>query len=155
MKKWNILLLSIWLIASGIITLFKMDCSVCMVILTILGIIAGIILILTAKKIPFFHSLGCLLFAIWLIANGLIPLLDISFSGSDIILGLLALAAGITLPMKITMKINKNLGTLLLVIWLIINGLIATVKLSFEGIEIILMILPIAVGILLLFQRNK
>jgi uncharacterized membrane protein HdeD (DUF308 family) len=42
-------------------------------------------------------SWGMVLLAIWLILTGLIELLRISFTGSAIILGLLALAAGILL----------------------------------------------------------
>jgi hypothetical protein len=40
-------------------------------------------------------NLGMLLLAIWLIATGLIPLLDISFSNSGTILNILAVAAGV------------------------------------------------------------
>jgi hypothetical protein len=39
-------------------------------------------------------NLGMLLTGIWLIATGLIPLLDLSFSGLGTIMALLAIAAG-------------------------------------------------------------
>ncbi len=41
------------------------------------------------------ENLGFLLLAIWLILTGLIALFRLSFTGLDIIMGLLALAAGI------------------------------------------------------------
>jgi hypothetical protein len=41
------------------------------------------------------HSIGMLLLAIWLILYGLIALFSLSFSGLGLIMGLLALAAGI------------------------------------------------------------
>jgi len=41
------------------------------------------------------HNIGFLLLAIWLILWGLITLLGLSFSGLWIIMGLLAIAAGI------------------------------------------------------------
>jgi hypothetical protein len=40
-------------------------------------------------------SLGMLLLGIWLIATGLIPLLNLSFSGLGIIMAILAIAAGV------------------------------------------------------------
>jgi hypothetical protein len=39
-------------------------------------------------------SLGMLLLGIWLIITGLIPLLDLSFSGLGTLMAVLALAAG-------------------------------------------------------------
>jgi hypothetical protein len=46
-------------------------------------------------KLP--KNLGMLVLAIWLILQGLISLFSLSFSGSGIVLGILALAAGILL----------------------------------------------------------
>ena len=40
-------------------------------------------------------NLGMILLAIWLILSGLIPILNLSFSGLGILMGVLALAAGI------------------------------------------------------------
>lgn len=44
-----------------------------------------------------FGNLGMLLLAIWLIVTGLIALIGLSFAGLNVIMGLLALAAGILL----------------------------------------------------------
>ena len=41
------------------------------------------------------HNIGFLLLAIWLILYGLISLLSLSFTGLWIIMGILAIAAGI------------------------------------------------------------
>ena len=51
------------------------------------------------------------------------------------------------------MKITKNLGFLLLAIWLILEGLIALFSLSFSGLPIIMGILAIAAGIFILIGR--
>ena len=40
------------------------------------------------------RNLGLLLLAIWLILTGLIPLLNLSFSGLRLIMAILAIAAG-------------------------------------------------------------
>ena len=41
------------------------------------------------------RNLGMLLLAIWLILSGLMPLLNLSFSGVGTIMGILAIAAGV------------------------------------------------------------
>jgi len=41
------------------------------------------------------RSIGLLLLAVWLILTGLIPLLNFSFNGLNIVMAILAIAAGI------------------------------------------------------------
>jgi hypothetical protein len=41
------------------------------------------------------RNLGMLLLAIWLILTGLMPLLNVSFSGAGTIMAILAIAAGV------------------------------------------------------------
>jgi hypothetical protein len=51
------------------------------------------------------------------------------------------------------MKLTKNLGMLLLAIWLILTGLIPLLSLSFSGLYILMAILAIAAGILIALGR--
>jgi len=51
------------------------------------------------------------------------------------------------------MKLTKNLGMLLLSIWLILTGLIALTSFSFQGLPLIMGILAIAAGVLILLDR--
>jgi uncharacterized membrane protein HdeD (DUF308 family) len=51
------------------------------------------------------------------------------------------------------MHINRNIGFLLLAIWLILYGLIALFSLSFSGLSIIMGILALAAGIFILLER--
>jgi hypothetical protein len=51
------------------------------------------------------------------------------------------------------MKVTKNLGMLLLGIWLILTGLIPLLSLSFSGLGTIMAILAIAAGALILVGR--
>jgi hypothetical protein len=51
------------------------------------------------------------------------------------------------------MRMTKNLGMLLLAIWLILTGLIALFSLSFQGLPLIMGILAVAAGILILLGR--
>jgi hypothetical protein len=52
-----------------------------------------------------------------------------------------------------SMKLTKNLGMLLLGIWLILTGLIELLSFSFAGLPIIMAILAIAAGVLILLGR--
>ena len=47
------------------------------------------------------------------------------------------------------MKLTKNLGMLLLAIWLIATGLIPLLSLSFSGLGTIMAILAVAAGVLI------
>ncbi|HWH79441.1 MAG TPA: hypothetical protein VNT76_18805 [Candidatus Binatus sp.] len=51
------------------------------------------------------------------------------------------------------MKIAKNMGMLLLGIWLIVTGLLPLLHLSFSGLGTVMAILAIAAGALLLLGR--
>lgn len=51
------------------------------------------------------------------------------------------------------MKVTKNLGMLLLGIWLIASGLIPLLNLSFSGLGTVMAVLAIAAGALILAGR--
>lgn len=51
------------------------------------------------------------------------------------------------------MKLTRNIGLILLSIWLIVTGLIQLLHFSFSGLPIIMAILAIAAGIFILLER--
>jgi hypothetical protein len=97
--------------------------------------------------------LGTLFLAIWLILNSLVQLTTLTIPSGNLILGILALAAGILILTEIRTQVSRNLGRLLLSIWLILAGLIPLLSLSFPASTTILAVLAIAAGILLLLGR--
>jgi len=50
-------------------------------------------------------------------------------------------------------RLTRNLGMLLLAIWLILGGLMPLLNLSFSGVGTIMAILAIAAGVLILIGR--
>ena len=54
-------------------------------------------------------------------------------------------------PMPI--KINRNLGMLLLAIWLMLEGLVSLLGLTFSGIGVLLGILALAAGVAILLGK--
>jgi hypothetical protein len=51
------------------------------------------------------------------------------------------------------MKLNRNLGTLLLGVWILLTGLIPLLSLSFAGLGTVMAVLAIAAGVLLIVGR--
>jgi hypothetical protein len=51
------------------------------------------------------------------------------------------------------MKITRNLGMLLLAVWLILTGLVPLLNLSFSGLGTLMAILAIAAGVLIVVGR--
>ena len=95
---------------------------------------------------------GTLLLSIWLIAIGLLPLLNLHFPASDTILALLALAAGVWLLFG-PVRQSGRLGPLLLAVWLTATGLLSLLSISFPASSVILALLAIAAGVMLLVGR--
>lgn len=52
-----------------------------------------------------------------------------------------------------SVRVTRNLGMLLLAIWLIISGLVPLLNLSFEGLGTLLGVLAVAAGVLILIGR--
>ena len=106
-------------------------------------------------------NLGMILLAIWLILTGLLPLLSISLPGGEIILAILAIAAGILIllgPTRLaggfrSMQVTRSWGMILLGIWLILMGLLPLLGLHFPAEATILAILAVAAGVLILLGR--
>jgi len=51
------------------------------------------------------------------------------------------------------MKVTRNLGMLLLAVWLVMTGVIPLLNLSFSGLGTVMAILAIAAGVLIVVGR--
>jgi hypothetical protein len=100
LSKWAIILLGIWLIATGLTPFFPINFHASSVILALLAIASGVLLILNGIKIKFSRNIGMLLLSIWLILEGLSSLVNFRFTAEGTILALLALSSGILLLLK-------------------------------------------------------
>jgi hypothetical protein len=94
-KNLGMFLLGVWLILMGLVPLLKVSIPASGTILALLAIAAGILILLRPVRPT--SRLGVLLLGIWLIVTGLLPLLGVTIPASDIILALLAVAAGIVI----------------------------------------------------------
>ena len=98
------------------------------------------------------RNLGTILLGIWLILTGLLPLVTIQIPGAEIVLAILAIAAGVILLLR-PGQISRTLGVILLCAWLILTGLVAITALAIPGGAVVLGLLAIAAGILILLGR--
>ena len=89
------LLLSIWLILTGLIALITLRVTGLSVIMSLLELGAGIMLFVGARGRNLGRYPGILLLGIWLVISGLLGLITFSMTGLGTILGLLALVAGL------------------------------------------------------------
>jgi len=99
MKMWANILLAVWLIATGLVSLLGLHFANSGTILAILAIAAGVLMLLAGRGSQT-GRLGTLLLAVWLIATGLIALTRFSFKGIDLVMAILAIAAGLLILLK-------------------------------------------------------
>ncbi len=95
MKTIGNILLGIWLIATGLITLVGLTFTHSVTILSLLAIVAGAFVLLGNKDGKSSSSIGSILLGAWLIIGALLTLTGFSFTHSGAILAALALVAGI------------------------------------------------------------
>jgi hypothetical protein len=101
------------------------------------------------------RSLGLLLLALWLIATALVVLLNLSAPGLNVVLGVLQIAAGLFLLMRMEGRRPNYLSWLLLSLWLIVAGLVAVAGLNVAGLGTILALLALGAGIALLAMVRR
>ncbi len=75
------------------------------------------------------------------------------FTGSQTILAVVALAAGVLILLAGRGGVSAKLGTILLAVWLIVTGLLDLTNFHFAGSGIVLAILALAAGVLILLRR--
>jgi hypothetical protein len=92
--------------------------------------------------------------SLWLIATGLLPLLKISLPGGAMILAILAVAAGVLILGSMSgTRITRHLGALLLSIWLLVQGAVQLLQVSFPQMGLVMAVLAVAAGALMLIGR--
>jgi hypothetical protein len=99
------------------------------------------------------ERLGMFLLAIWLVLTGLVTLTNLNIPAGQTILAIIAIVAGILIFMEIRAMPGKNLGRLLLAIYLILGGLLPLLSITFPASGTVFAVLAVASGVLLLIGR--
>ncbi len=95
MKTWANILLGIWLVLTGLVRLGGISFSQSGIILAVLGIVTGILFFIADRREQIGTQMGSILLGTWLVAGGLLSLFQVRFTGSGVILAVLAVAAGV------------------------------------------------------------
>jgi hypothetical protein len=147
----GLLLLSTWLIVSGLLSLLSVGGAVVGIVVDVIAIAAGIVILIVWRRWP--AKVGMLLLAIWLIVSALLSLSGFGFPGSGTVLAVLAVAAGVAILTEDRGSLRASIGTILLCAWLIGRGLLSLLSLGFPGSGTILALLAIVAGVLVLLKR--
>ncbi len=100
MKRLAQILLGIWLIIHGLMSLASFGFSGSSTILALLAIAAGVLFFLGDHTLTFSARAADVVLGIWLVAGGLFTLFDIRFRGSSTVLDVLMLAAGVLILIR-------------------------------------------------------
>ena len=100
MKNLGMILLSVWLVATGLLSILGIGFPGSGTILALLAIAAGVVIFLGLRGGKVSRNLGMFLLGIWLVATGLLFLLNLSSPSSGTILAALAVAAGVLILVK-------------------------------------------------------
>lgn len=102
-KNAGVLLLAIWLILTGLIELVGLNFANFGLLMALLALVAGAVILLASANLikgrKSNRRVGWILLGAWLILTGLLTLANLSFAGLSLLLGLLALAAGVLILM--------------------------------------------------------
>jgi len=99
------------------------------------------------------ERLGMFLLAIWLILTGLVSLNIFAIPAGETVLAIIAIVAAILIFLEIRAVPGKNLGRLLLAVWLVLIGLISLLGVQFSARDIIMGVIALVAGVLLLIGR--
>ena len=92
------LFLGIWLIISALFSLASLHVPVVSNLLPLLGLTAGILILLGSIKIT--KSVGFILLGIWLILRGLMPFIYFNIPYMEYVVDILGIAAGILILLR-------------------------------------------------------
>jgi hypothetical protein len=94
-----------------------------------------------------------LLLALWLIVFGVVVAFGIIFPGGDELIAILGIGAGVLLIYENRGRFTRNVGTLLVSVWLIVNGVTLLIpELIFSQLAPILVLLVLAGGAFIMVE---
>ena len=100
MKNLGMILLAVWLIIFGVVSLTGFDFPASDIVMALIAIIAGILLLVNRRRIRSAGKYGVILLGIWLILNGFLPLININFPAGEVILAAMAALTGVLLLLR-------------------------------------------------------
>lgn len=97
-ENFSIILIAIYLIVSGVVTILGLHIPILSTVLPLIAIIAGLLLLTGTGKLP--KTLGIVLLAVWLILKGLLPFIDVAVPYFAFFTDGIAIAAGLLILLR-------------------------------------------------------
>ena len=91
-KRIAMIVLSIWLILTGLFAVANIGFSAAGLVLNLLAMAAGVLILLQGES--WTGKIGMILLGIWLLAQALVSLVGFGFQGLSLVLSLLLIVAG-------------------------------------------------------------
>lgn len=146
-KRITFLVLGIFLILVGLASLIT-GLGGLGLIMNILAIAAGVMILVFRPGSS--KEIGWPVAGVYLVAWGLIDLVGFRFEGIDLVMAILAIAAGALLLLR-SKQATKKIGLLLFSIWLILVGVVHFVSLGDLG--LVVPIAALASGVLIILEK--
>lgn len=100
MKRLANILLGVWLILRGLISLTDFNFQSSATILAIVAVVVGALLILADRAEKFSTHIADIVLGAWLILMGIVPLFNVSFRGSHAVLQMIAILSGVLIIIR-------------------------------------------------------
>jgi hypothetical protein len=97
-KRIALIVLAVWLIATGLFALIDLSFAGSGLVLNILAIAAGVLILLQGDS--WSAKIGMILLGVWLVLKGLVAVAGVSFQGVNLVLNLLAIGAGVLILLE-------------------------------------------------------
>jgi hypothetical protein len=150
-ENLGVLFLGIWLIARSIFTLFPLEFPRSATYFAVAAVLAGVFLFFRMRDSKPYISVAILLLCLYLILTGLSFLVNVQIPSATILLGGLAVLAGLFfLPTITDYRSFYSLGLFFLGVWLIGSNLIPYMGWNVPAFDIIQALVGILSALLLL-----
>ncbi len=146
-KRITYVVLGIFLILTGLMN-FIPGLSELGFIVSILALVAGALVLFSRPGLSNF--IGWILAAVYLIALGLKDIAGLNFQGMDMIMAIVALAAGILFLIRAP-RFKQHIGFLLFCVWLLLVGLSGLLNLG--QFEVVVAVVAVASGVLMIINE--
>lgn len=121
----SLLLLAIWMIYSGVQPFVSISFPNMLVVVSIYSVITGIFFLVRLREAKPLYAIGMLLFTMWFVLNGILPIFAPDLPAGTILLGLISGLAGISFVTMIREEKNfTNIAMVLIGVYLVGNNLL-------------------------------
>ena len=154
MKNLHVLLLALYLVISGVLTFLNVAFPIVNVLMGIFAVAVGVFIIKAGKQ-NIFSFVVSILLAIFFILYGLAAIFGHLFQYSNLVTGILAILVGvIIIVINKKKKVIDFIGGFLLSVWLLLQGLVGLINLSFAFLPQVIAVVAVVGGVFIYLNHK-